>query len=475
MTVPNAAVLTITDNDNAPTISISDISQNEGDSGISNFIFNVQLSTASAFAVAVNYANLDGTASSPIDYLPTSGTINFLAGETFKTVSVTINGDTESEANESFYIQLTNPTNATIADNQDFALILEDDGAQGFEADVASRFAGDGVLTVTDFTQVGRFVAGLDTNYQNNEFQRTDSAPRNLLGNGVLDVADFTQAGRYAAGLDVATPAGGAVAPNLFEFSKNSKLTDESLDLFNDLSGLKKASKDGTQNLVPTIVRVVNVDASAGQQVFVTIETDVQGTENGFGFTLNYDSTKLSAPLVTKGADTQNATLIPNIAQVGKIGVVLAMPFGEAILTGTRHLVTVRFNVAANASGGSTPLTFGDMPVIRAVSEVDANTLQSTFQDGAINILGPTSASVTVGGKITDASGNGISKAQISITAANGETRTTLTSSFGFYRFDDIQVGESYVVTVRHKTHQFSPQIIAVFEAMENVDFTAVE
>lgn len=336
--------------------------------------------------------------------------------------------------------------------------------AQGFEADVTPRPTGknNGSITVTDFTQVGRFVAGLDTvNPLYNEFQRADCAPRVSLGNGTLDVADFTQAGRYAAAVDAVNPVGGQYAPSLFEFDESGKL--------------KKPSKDGTQNLIPTIVRVVNVDASAGQQVFVTIATDAQGTENGFGFTLNYDSNKLSAPLVTKGADTQNATLIPNVSQAGKVGVVLAMPFGEGILAGTRHLVTVRFNVAANASAGQTPLTFGDLPVIRAISDIDANTLQSTFQNGAINILAPTSASVMLGGKVSDANGNAVARATVSITLPNGETRYAMTSSFGFYRFDNVAIGESYVVNVQHKTHQFSPQIIAVFEAMENVNFTAFE
>ena len=77
--------------------------------------------------------------------------------------------------------------------------------AQGFEADVASRPAGDGVIAVDDFTQVGRFVAGLDQPdipLATNEFQRADDSPRGTLGDGVLAVDDFTQAGRYAAGLD---------------------------------------------------------------------------------------------------------------------------------------------------------------------------------------------------------------------------------------------------------------------------------
>lgn len=67
--------------------------------------------------------------------------------------------------------------------------------SQGLEADVANRFTGDGALAVDDFTQVGNFVAGIDTvNPNYNEFERADCAPRGSKGDGSLDVTDFTQA-----------------------------------------------------------------------------------------------------------------------------------------------------------------------------------------------------------------------------------------------------------------------------------------
>ena len=358
--------------------------------------------------------------------------------------------------------------------------------AQGFEADVTPRPTGknNGSLTVTDFTQVGRFVAGLDTvNPLYNEFQRADCAPRISLGNGALDVADFTQAGRYAAAVDAITPAGGqntaslaqilsepsAVAGGLIRSTQNARINSN----VPDANLQPSATADGSDLFAPTVVRVVNINTSPGQQVFVTIATDAQGTENGFGFTLSYDSTKLSNPLVTKGADTQTATLIPNTAQSGKVGVVLAMPFNEAIQAGTRHLVTIRFNVAVNAAGGQTPLSFGDMPVIRAVSDVNANTLTSTFQDGAVNILAPTAASVSVSGRVLAANGAGISKARVSMTDQNGAARVVLTNQFGYYQFEQVPAGASYLVNVEHKNYQFTSRIITVLEETGGVNFVA--
>ncbi|HMV46210.1 MAG TPA: Ig-like domain-containing protein, partial [Blastocatellia bacterium] len=71
---------------------------------------------------------------------------------------------------------------------------------RGFEADVAPRPNGNGVLSVTDWVLVGRFASGDLAVDAGSEFQRTDCAPRSSFGNGAITVSDWVQAGRYAAG-----------------------------------------------------------------------------------------------------------------------------------------------------------------------------------------------------------------------------------------------------------------------------------
>ena len=78
----------------------------------------------------------------------------------------------------------------------------------GYEGDVAPLPNGDGAVTLIDWVQVGRFVAGLDTITNTGEFQRADCAPRATYGDGQLTVADWVQAGRYAAGLVNASRGG---------------------------------------------------------------------------------------------------------------------------------------------------------------------------------------------------------------------------------------------------------------------------
>ena len=75
----------ITDDDAAPTISVSDATENAGE-----VIFTVSLSAASGKSITVDYVTADGTSTAGVDYTAKTGTLTFAAGETTKTVTVTV-------------------------------------------------------------------------------------------------------------------------------------------------------------------------------------------------------------------------------------------------------------------------------------------------------------------------------------------------------------------------------------------------
>jgi hypothetical protein len=106
-----------------------------------------------------------------------------------------------------------------------------------------------------------------------------------------------------------------------------------------------------------------------------------------------------------------------------------------------------------------------------------ANGITSLTEGFTIAVTAPTAANVSVGGKITDAFGNAISRVRVSITDSGGITRTTVTNTFGFYNFDAVPVGETYIVSVANKHYQFSPptRIINVNDTLGDVGFTAQE
>jgi hypothetical protein len=90
--------------------------------------FTVSLSFAAPGAVSVNWATADGTATAASgDYAAASGAVSFATGESSKTVTVQVNGDAVVESNESFTVNLTNPSGATLADGQGVGTIVNDD------------------------------------------------------------------------------------------------------------------------------------------------------------------------------------------------------------------------------------------------------------------------------------------------------------------------------------------------------------
>ncbi|MGQ0618861.1 MAG: Calx-beta domain-containing protein [Panacagrimonas sp.] len=127
---PGTAVLTILDNDEpgaAPSISVTDVAGAEGNEGATTFRFMVRLSAAASGPVSVRYQTADGSAVAGSDYNALGGTVNFVAGETTKVVSIAVRGDRTVEPDETFLLNLSNPVGATIADGSGIGTISNDD------------------------------------------------------------------------------------------------------------------------------------------------------------------------------------------------------------------------------------------------------------------------------------------------------------------------------------------------------------
>jgi len=104
----------------------------EGDTGETPLVFTITLEKPSALPVNVNYAAADGTALSGLDYaaLPL-GTLTFEPGETTKTITIGVVGDTSVEEHEQFLVVLAEPNGATISSGSAIATILNDDTSVG--------------------------------------------------------------------------------------------------------------------------------------------------------------------------------------------------------------------------------------------------------------------------------------------------------------------------------------------------------
>jgi hypothetical protein len=121
---------TIQNNDAAPIFSINDVAVTEGNSGSTTVSFTVTLAGATDLPATVTVTTADNSATAGTDYTAIAGTtLTFNPGETTMTVSVTVTADATVETDETFFVQLTGATNATIADSLGVGTIVNDDVA----------------------------------------------------------------------------------------------------------------------------------------------------------------------------------------------------------------------------------------------------------------------------------------------------------------------------------------------------------
>ncbi len=172
-----AGVGAITDDDPLVGISVDDVSVLEGNFGLVSASFTVSLSSASGRSVSIDYATANGSAIAPVDYLAATGTLNFAAGETTKQVTVFINGDLLDEANETYFLNLSNAANATIADGQGLGTITNDDGPPSLSVNDVTVTEGDSGTTSATFTVTLAPASGQNVSVDYSTADGTATAP----------------------------------------------------------------------------------------------------------------------------------------------------------------------------------------------------------------------------------------------------------------------------------------------------------
>ena len=155
-TVVNGQGVGTIQNDDTPSLSINDVTHNEGNSSTTTYTFTVTLSPASNQTVTVNYVTADSTATAGSDYTAIPSTqLTFLAGETTKTFDVTVSGDTTVEPDETFVANLSgNSPNSTISDSQGVGTITNDDGALVVISQIYAGGGNTGAQYTNDFVEL---------------------------------------------------------------------------------------------------------------------------------------------------------------------------------------------------------------------------------------------------------------------------------------------------------------------------------
>jgi len=293
---------TITNDDPIPDVSIDDQSITEGNAGTSTLTFNVTLSHASSDTVSVDYTTTDGSATTAdADYVAASGTVTFNPGQTTKTVDVTVNGDLTHESDETFTVDLSNASNAGVADASGQGTITNDDQVPDISIDDQSVTEGDaGTSTLT--------------------FNVTLSNPSDqtvAVDYTTTDGTATTADGDYDATANSVTFDPGQTTKTV-DVTVNADLTHESdetftVDLSNALNGnVLAGSGTGTildDDASPTI-SVANASVTEGNVGDTTLSFDVTlSVASAVTVTVDYTTTDGSATFANGDYDAASDTL----------------------------------------------------------------------------------------------------------------------------------------------------------------------
>jgi len=323
--------------------------------------------------------------------------------------------------------------------------------AQGIESDITTRNTGDGVVDTTDLAVIRRFVAGtLTPDPTSNEFQRADAAPSSTKGDGQLDATDIVQARRYAAALDPLQSVGG---PGQL------------------VAAPMETMAQPIEGEPVRTMRIVSSAGNAGSRVTVPVALDALGDETAASFTVEFDAEKLANPTVALSTGApEGTTLTANTDEPGRVKVVIDSNTLFTRANG-QQFVLLTFDIARDARTGETPLTITG----GSISDDRADQLPTLYQNGAVTLWGPTSAGVSVSGRVTTPQGAGLRNATVTITDANGTTHTARTTAFGIYRFDNLTSGAEYLIQVNSNRYRFVSRRVSLTGSLADVDFTAQE
>ncbi|HEV2861316.1 MAG TPA: Calx-beta domain-containing protein [Pyrinomonadaceae bacterium] len=190
--------ITIVNDEPTPTLFIDDVTVTEGDTGTKQISFIVSLPVETDHNVTYQYQAAPGTATMDQDYSHVFGADGIPAGVKRRAITVEVKGDTIPEANETFFVRLSNVQGATVTDGEGVCIIVDNDSSGAppsfqFSASQYSVQESGGAATVT-VTRAGDLSAPASVDYKTHRSNNTRSAS---------DRSDYTTAAgtlRFAAG-----------------------------------------------------------------------------------------------------------------------------------------------------------------------------------------------------------------------------------------------------------------------------------
>jgi len=307
---------TITNDDAKPTLSIDDVSQNEGDSGTANLVFTVtksgltEVTAGVSFATAVGGANpAAAVATCGVDYQSRSGSLSFLAADTTKTITVLVCGDDVDENNETLLVNLSYATEATLADGQGLGTIVDDDATAVITPSSTAQ-TGQYSDDITDVT-----ISAIDADTAGSSLSATTQFNKNggAFGNGLpshLALTLTSTAGNsrtWTLENDLLVEAGVYVVRVTVSDGTNAASTDITITVDKEDAGVAPGAGNLDAYSAPGGTPLASLVLT-----FTVREKNPEPDTNGGAHPGDIDNTGLSVSLNGAGGNNKSATCSPS-------------------------------------------------------------------------------------------------------------------------------------------------------------------
>jgi hypothetical protein len=274
-----------------------------------------------------------------------------------------------------------------------------------------------------------------------------------------------------------------AVGPNWLSFPSTSSPTKMFPKLSTILAGQFTTSATGTDDAAPLMVEALSSvtrdlhfrltvrdnrpyvpGSTIAQTQFTDMTVSVTSAAGPFKVTAPDSNVTLNGGATSTITWLQAGTDLPPIG-AANVNIRLSTDGGLTFPT------VLKSNTP---NDGTESVMIPNTPTTNARIMIEAaNNIFFDVSDTNFVIASPTNATASVGGRITNSSGNGVRGVIVRL-VGEGINLTAITNSFGYYRFDDIPTGAGYVLTPSHKTYQFNPpnQFFTLMEDEESMDFS---
>jgi hypothetical protein len=240
-------------------------------------------------------------------------------------------------------------------------------------------------------------------------------------------------------------------------------------------SGVEQGVKTSTAEIAVSLP--MNITSGSGRSVEVPVTVgDLTGSNiQALDFSVFYNQAVLQPSITFVSSDralSQNCTFLAHSPAPGKINVSGTCPF-PPINSGSGTLFNLNFDVIGS-SGQQSELSFINPADNQSMFVFNEETPAKTTS-GLLTVIAPTAAPVTVGGRVRTPNGRSVPGAKVTLTDFKGITRIAVANVFGYYRFADLNAGETYVLSVSAKRLKFTPQtqIRTITEDSFDINFTS--